>query len=269
MMHSSFGATRSRRLIVGVALLFAVACHSHSNESPQKSVAVVVTSRTPSEIRRTGNHLVGSGSAYLRQHAHNPVDFYPWGEEALALAVKLDRPIFLSIGYVSCHWCHVMEAEVFEQDDVAGFMNEHFVSVKVDREERPDLDAAYMAAVEAMTGNGGWPMTVFLTPSLRPFFGGTYFPHDEFMRVIKVVADKFRTERNVVENQGAEIYQRIAATAPHDPQPGLQALDLKAMAKEALRSVDQEWGGFAGRMKFPTPIRWRFLLHAYRKWADP
>jgi uncharacterized protein YyaL (SSP411 family) len=257
-----------------VVALLVVACRPHSNESvsepQQKSKAVVVmTSRTSAEIRRAGNHLVGAGSAYLQQHSHNPVEWYPWGAEAFALAVKLDRPIFLSIGYVSCHWCHVMEAEVFEHDDVASFLNGHFISIKVDREERPDLDAAYMNAVEAMTGSGGWPMTVFLTPSLRPFFGGTYFPHDDFMRVIKAVAEKYSTQRNAVENQSSDIYQRIAAIAPQHPQPALQASELKTIAKAALGTLDPQWGGFAGRMKFPTPIRWRFLLHVYRKWADP
>src|SRR4051794_2441214 len=179
---------------------------------PKVAGALVV--RTPAVIRRDGNHLVGSGSAYLVLHAHNPVDWYPWGPEALALAAKLDRPIFLSIGYVSCHWCHVMDQEVFEHDDVALFLNEHFISIKVDREERPDLDAVYMDAVQAMTGSGGWPMTSFLTPSLRPFFGGTYLPHERFLQAARAGAEQFRSDRNAVENRGAEVYERIAAREP-------------------------------------------------------
>src|SRR5881409_2972489 len=125
---------------------------------------------------RHTNRLAGETSPYLLQHAHNPVDWYPWGPEALTRAKLLDRPIFLSIGYAACHWCHVMERESFEDEATAGLLNERFVSIKVDREERPDLDAIYMSAVQAMTGGGGWPMSVFLTPDGQPFYGGTYFP---------------------------------------------------------------------------------------------
>ena len=123
------------------------------------------------------NRLAGETSPYLLQHAHNPVDWYPWGAEALARARSLDRPIFLSIGYAACHWCHVMERELFEDPETAAYLNANFVSIKVDREERPDLDAIYMQAVQALTGSGGWPMSVFLTPSGEPFYGGTYFPN--------------------------------------------------------------------------------------------
>ena len=126
--------------------------------------------------KHPANRLAGETSPYLLQHAHNPVDWYPWGPEALARAKAEDRPIFLSIGYSACHWCHVMERESFENPEIAALMNEHFVNIKVDREERPDLDQIYMAAVQAMTGHGGWPMSVFLTPDLKPFYGGTYFP---------------------------------------------------------------------------------------------
>ncbi|MDP6984981.1 MAG: thioredoxin domain-containing protein, partial [Candidatus Latescibacteria bacterium] len=126
-----------------------------------------------------GNRLAGETSPYLLQHAANPVDWFPWGEEALTTARNQDRPILLSIGYSACHWCHVMERESFENTDIATRMNQHYVNIKVDREERPDLDEIYMAAVQAMTGSGGWPMTVFLTPDLRPFYGGTYFPPDD------------------------------------------------------------------------------------------
>ena len=122
------------------------------------------------------NRLSGESSPYLLQHQHNPVDWYPWGEEALAKSKAEDRPIFLSIGYSACHWCHVMERECFEDSSIAGRMNENFINIKVDREERPDLDQIYMNAVQAMTGHGGWPMSVFLTPELQPFYGGTYFP---------------------------------------------------------------------------------------------
>src|SRR5438046_10023758 len=129
--------------------------------------------------KRFTNRLIKETSPYLRQHAHNPVDWYPWGEEALSKAKAENKVILVSIGYAACHWCHVMERESFEDESIAAFMNEHFVPVKVDREERPDLDAIYMDAVQAMTGSGGWPMTVFLTPEGRPFFAGTYFPSEE------------------------------------------------------------------------------------------
>src|SRR5215475_14502351 len=125
------------------------------------------------------NRLAGETSPYLLQHAHNPVDWYPWGEEAIQRARAEDRPIFLSIGYSACHWCHVMEHESFENPDIAALMNEHFVNIKVDREERPDLDQIYMQAVQSLTGHGGWPMTVFLTPEGEPFYGGTYFPPED------------------------------------------------------------------------------------------
>ncbi len=225
--------------------------------------------RGPDQIRRDGNHLVGSGSAYLTQHAHNPVDWYPWGPEALERAVRLDRPIFLSIGYVSCHWCHVMEQEVFEHDDVAVFLNEHFVSIKVDREERPDLDDVYMQAVLSMSGSGGWPMTVLLTPSLRPFFGGSYLPHDRFLKTVQRASERFRTSRNEVESESGEVYRSIAEAPPQGDLHPVDPEQVRAIARRSLANVDSRWGGFAGRTKFPTPARWGFLLHAYRKWGDP
>jgi len=255
------------------ALCLALGCKGSERQPghqvrPLPASSASTSVRTPAQIRRTGNHLTGSASAYLRQHAHNPVDWYPWGSEALALAVKLDRPIFLSIGYVSCHWCHVMEKEVFEQDDVAAFLNEHFISIKVDREERPDLDQVYMDAVQTMTGSGGWPMTAFLAPSLRPFFGGTYFPHDRFLQVIQSVAQQFKTDRNGVESRGAQVYQRIAAVEPPGARGAMEPDEIRSLARRALASVDESAGGFVGRTKFPTPIKWRLLLDVYRKWGD-
>src|SRR6059058_6008991 len=150
------------------------------------------------------NHLAHETSPYLRQHARNPVDWYPWGPEALERAENEDRPILLSIGYAACHWCHVMERESFEDPATAALMNEHFVCIKVDREERPDLDAIYMDAVQAMTGSGGWPMTLFVTPDGEPFYAGTYFPPDDrhgmpgFRRVLEHVAHTYRDRRGDV-----------------------------------------------------------------------
>src|SRR5918912_3802402 len=150
---------------------------------------------------RAPNRLIDATSPYLLQHAHNPVDWYPWGEEAIRRAREEDRPIFLSIGYSACHWCHVMERESFESEEIARRLNEHFVAIKVDREERPDLDDIYMTATQMMSGSGGWPMTVFLTPDLRPFFAGTYFPPTDrwgrpgFGSLVSQLADAWRSRR--------------------------------------------------------------------------
>ncbi len=161
------------------------------------------------------NRLADETSPYLRQHADNPVDWYPWGEEAFARARAEDKPILLSVGYSSCHWCHVMAHESFEDDAVAAVMNDRFVNVKVDREERPDVDAIYMQAVQAMTGSGGWPMTVFLDPDGRPFFGGTYFPPDDrqgmpgFVRLLDAIDDAWRTRRDELLEQADQLRQAI------------------------------------------------------------
>ena len=147
------------------------------------------------------NRLADETSPYLRQHRDNPVDWYPWGPEAFAERAEEDRPVLLSVGYSACHWCHVMAHECFEDDEVAAAMNELFVNVKVDREERPDVDAVYMDAVQAMTGRGGWPMTVFLTPDGRPFYGGTYFPKPSFLQLLAAIDDAWRTRREQVRRE--------------------------------------------------------------------
>src|SRR5437899_5727949 len=159
----------------------------------------------------SANSLLDATSPYLRQHAYNPVDWYPWGPAALERARQLERPIFLSIGYSACHWCHVMEHESFEDPEIARILNEHFVSIKVDREERPDLDQIYMTAVQLLTGQGGWPMSVFLTPDLKPFFGGTYFPPDDrhgrpsFKRLLLAVAEAWHAKRDEVLQSAGQI----------------------------------------------------------------
>ncbi|HEX6510730.1 MAG TPA: thioredoxin domain-containing protein, partial [Chloroflexota bacterium] len=179
------------------------------------------------------NRLAHETSPYLLQHANNPVDWYPWGEEALHKAKQEDKPILLSIGYSACHWCHVMEHESFEKPDIARLMNEHFVSIKVDREERPDLDSIYMAAVQAMTQRGGWPMTVFLTPDGAPFYCGTYFPPEDrmgmpgFPRVLAGVAQAYRERREEVEQSGQRLIEhlresvKVQPSPEHDLNPGL------------------------------------------------
>ena len=227
--------------------------------------------RTVEDIRRDGNHLSDQSSLYLLQHAHNPLDWYPWGEEALARAKAEDKPIFLSIGYSSCHWCHVMEHEVFEDDEVAQFMNEYFICIKVDREERPDLDSVYMAAVQAMTGRGGWPMSVFLTPDLKPFHGGTYFPREQFMQLVHQITEVYQTRRDDIEQQAEQVATRVASEPPITIPGGGRELgdDLLSEAVErGLESYDAVNGGFQQRQKFPTPVKWRFLLHDYRRRGD-
>ncbi len=223
------------------------------------------------DIRRDGNHLRGESSLYLLQHAHNPMDWYPWGEEALARAVAEDKPIFLSIGYSSCHWCHVMEHEVFEHDEVAEFMNAHFICIKVDREERPDLDSLYMDAVQTMTGRGGWPMSVFLTPDLKPFHGGTYFPRDHFMQLVQQVSEVYRTRREDIEQQADQVVARVTNAPPLNlggADPQLSGEMLAQAVSRGTENFDAVNGGFQQRQKFPTPVKWRFLLHDYRRRGD-
>ncbi len=220
--------------------------------------------------RPTGNHLRGERSLYLRQHADNPVNWYPWGAAALDRARRDDRPIFLSIGYASCHWCHVMEREVFEKEEVAALLNKHFVAIKVDREERPDLDAVYMTAVQAMTGSGGWPMSVFLTPSAEPFHGGTYFPRQAFMRLLRQINELYRTRRKDVDRVAQELTRRLKRLG----QPGARAtvdggVMMAAAAAETAAAWDPQWGGLRGRMKFPQPLRWSALLRLYRRTGAP
>ncbi len=219
------------------------------------------------------NRLAAETSPYLRQHAENPVDWYPWGEEALARARTEDRPILLSIGYSSCHWCHVMERESFEDRDIAAVMNQLFVNIKVDREERPDLDQVYMKAVQAMTGGGGWPMTVFLTPEGVPFYGGTYFPPaprhglPSFSQVLRAAADAYHKRGDKVRESGAHLVSALAAATRADPAPtGPETLDA---AVRALRSqYDPRNGGFGRAPKFPQPVTLELLQRHHVRTGD-
>jgi uncharacterized protein YyaL (SSP411 family) len=220
------------------------------------------------------NRLIHEKSPYLLQHAHNPVDWYPWGPEALQKAKALDRPIFLSIGYSTCHWCHVMEHESFENAEIAAFLNEHFVPVKVDREERPDLDALYMTAVQGMTGSGGWPMSVFLTPERKPFFAGTYFPPEDrqgmpgFLTLITNIDRAWRTDREGVLSGADRVTEFLRAqvdTAASDTAAAaLNAGLLDAARRGVERTYDAALGGFGTAPKFPTPHKLTFLLRTAR-----
>ncbi|HEX9775063.1 MAG TPA: thioredoxin domain-containing protein [Actinomycetota bacterium] len=224
---------------------------------------------------RVVNRLKDATSPYLLQHAENPVDWYEWGPEALDRARAEDKPILLSVGYAACHWCHVMAHESFEDAQTARLMNERFVCVKVDREERPDVDGVYMAAVQAMTGQGGWPMTVFLTPAGEPFWGGTYFPPEprhgmpSFRDVLAAIHDAWTTKRDAVLAQSADITAHIDRAAALPSASGEPSGETLANAtRSMLEQLDPEWGGFGGAPKFPQPMTLEFLLRMHLAGAE-
>jgi uncharacterized protein YyaL (SSP411 family) len=219
------------------------------------------------------NRLIYEKSPYLQQHAHNPVDWYPWGEEAFEKARREDKPIFLSIGYSTCHWCHVMERESFENEAIAALVNRSFVPIKVDREERPDIDRIYMNYVQATTGGGGWPMSVWLTPNLEPFVGGTYFPPENrygragFPLVLERVADAWQKDRERILQSSADVMQQLRARAGQ-PQEGPDRIDpsvLDSAFNQFRRSFDSRLGGFGGAPKFPRPSVHNFLLRYWKR----
>jgi len=221
------------------------------------------------------NRLAKEKSPYLLQHAHNPVDWYPWGAEAFEKAKKEDKPIFLSVGYSTCHWCHVMEHESFEDETLAAYLNEHFVSIKVDREERPDVDQIYMAAVQAMTGQGGWPLSAWLTPDLKPFMGGTYFPKDDrygrpgFITILKRIDELWKSKRTELNESAEQIGEHLkkmsAVEAPGEVK--LEAVFEKA-ALQMERSFEPKYGGFSQQPKFPHSTTISVLLRRYLRTGD-
>jgi len=221
------------------------------------------------------NALIHSKSPYLLQHAHNPVNWYPWGPEALEKARSEDKPIFLSIGYSACHWCHVMERESFENEEIAEIMNKHFISIKVDREERPDIDEIYMTAVQMMTSQGGWPLSVFLTPDRKPFFGGTYWPPEPrygrpgFKQILEMVAGVYEKERDKVDATAGAMLEALKKRVPEgasDDSIGEET--IKAAADQLAASFDAEWGGFGSAPKFPSVTSIRLLLRHYKRTGD-
>src|SRR5213083_610224 len=220
------------------------------------------------------NRLAHEKSPYLLQHAHNPVDWYPWGEEAFAKARRENKPIFLSIGYSTCHWCHVMAHESFENEDVAAIMNREFVNIKVDREERPDVDRVYMTFVQATTGGGGWPMSVWLTPDLKPFVGGTYFPPEDrygqpaFKTVLERVATAWKENHDKIVEQGGRILAALRESQSTAAAEGkIDAAVLDAAFQQIDRSYDPKEGGFGNAPKFPRPVTLNFLTRFYAR--DP
>jgi len=216
------------------------------------------------------NRLATATSPYLLQHKDNPVDWWPWSDEAFAEAKRLDRPILLSVGYAACHWCHVMAHDSFEDAGVAALMNEHFVNIKVDREERPDVDAVYMEATTALTGQGGWPMTCLLAPSGEPFFAGTFFPRAQFSRLLTAVAQAWHDDRDEVLAAGQRVVAALSeAAVPDDggaPVPGASQLD--AAAARLATSFDAEHGGFGRAPKFPPSMTLEFLLRHHERTGD-
>jgi len=225
---------------------------------------------------RPSNRLAQETSPYLLQHAHNPVDWFPWGPEALERARAEQKPIFLSVGYSACHWCHVMERESFESEEIARLMNEHFVNIKVDREERPDLDDIYMKAVQSLSGQGGWPMSVFLTPELEPFYGGTYFPphgawgRPGFAEVLLGLSRAWQEDRTRVVEQGRKLRERIAGEGRLDARGELHPEILDRSLAALQQSFDPLWGGFGDAPKFPHALDLRLCLrHATRTGQAP
>ena len=222
------------------------------------------------------NKLIDETSPYLIQHAHNPVDWYPWGEEAFETARREQKPVLLSIGYSACHWCHVMEHESFENEAIAQLMNDNFVCIKVDREERPDIDAIYMNAVQMMTGHGGWPMTVFLTPELKPFYGGTYYPPVDrqgmpgFPRVLLAMAEAYKTKREDVASSADSITAELQKTNRFYPTNDVLTSDVFNEAYSPLYAgFDKTYGGFGRAPKFPPSMTLMFLLRYYQRNNTP
>ena len=219
-------------------------------------------------MKKAPNKLIDTSSPYLQQHAYNPVDWYPWGDQALAKAKEEDKPIIVSIGYSSCHWCHVMERESFENEEIATIMNEYFISIKVDREERPDVDNIYMDAIHAMGQAGGWPLNVFLTPDQKPFYGGTYFPPQNWTQMLLRIAEVFRKERKQVEDSADKFtnYLSQSETKKFGIEFSEQEFSINKI-KEAYQLLKQRFdtkkGGMAKAPKFPMPSIWKFLLDYY------
>jgi uncharacterized protein YyaL (SSP411 family) len=256
-------------------LFLAVASPRDAGAHPSATADVSKQSKdAPSAERRNGtgqyhytNRLVRAKSPYLLLHAHNPVDWYPWGDEAFEKARKENKPIFLSIGYFTCHWCHVMEKESYSDPSVAAILNEYFVSIKVDREERPDIDRLYIAYVETTTGNAGWPLNVLLTPDRKPFFGGTYFPADQLKSLLQKAADAWSEQHDsITEAAGRAAQQLIDTVSKQPPATGdLQTAVLDQAYRQIALTYDVANGGFGGAPKFPRPVTLCFLLRYYAR----
>jgi len=261
-------------LRTGVLLLSFVAAATAAGQTSAAANISTQSKRGQSAKPRDGagqyrytNRLIRAKSPYLLLHAHNPVDWYMWGDEAFEKARKENKPIFLSIGYFTCHWCHVMERESYSDPGVAAILNQYFVSIKVDREERPDIDRLYIAYVEATTGSGGWPLNVLLTPDRKPFFGGTYFPPDQLKSHLQVAADAWSKQRDsITQTAGRAAEQLIQIVSKQPPATGdLQPAILDQAYKQIASIYDATNGGFGGAPKFPRPVALCFLLRYYAR----
>jgi uncharacterized protein YyaL (SSP411 family) len=254
------------KIFLGIASLAMMSGCSKQKQKPQSHFIVSTNSSAP--VHTHTNRLAREKSPYLLQHAHNPVDWFAWGEEAFAKARAENKPIFLSIGYSTCHWCHVMERESFENETVAKFLNEHFVSIKVDREERPDVDKIYMTAAQAMSGQGGWPLNCFLTPDLKPFFAGTYFPPEpkygrpSFLQLLQQIAEVWKTKRADVTASAEDMHKRLDEFTSQQTNANviLSPAILYNAAAQFKTEYDSVNGGFGGAPKFPRPSVPIFLL---------
>ena len=246
-------------MMLGTTLLLPTANFASSEAGKQVS----------SKPKENYNRLINESSPYLLQHATNPVNWYPWNEEAFAVAKKEDKPIFLSIGYSTCHWCHVMEHESFSDKEVADILNKDFISVKVDREERPDIDQVYMSVTQALTGSGGWPMTIIMTPEKKPFYAGTYFPKNRrwgrpgLMELLPKIAELWHSERQKINDSADRITQHVAGLNAGRSGPNLDRQILDQAQAFLVRAYDSEHGGFGQSPKFPTPHQLSFLLRRY------
>ncbi|MDF1543927.1 MAG: thioredoxin domain-containing protein [bacterium] len=259
-----------KRLLLALILSFPM---NSCNGDPKKEQADNMSVDT--EHKHT-NHLIDENSPYLLSHAHNPVNWYPWGEEALAKAKAEDKPIFLSIGYAACHWCHVMERESFENEEIAALMNESFVSIKVDREQRPDLDEIYMTFTQAITGHGGWPMSVFLTPELKPFYAGTYFPPEDqygrpgFKSLLSQIQQAYASDKSGIMEAAKKMFVEVSSRV--NSVSGSASLDRKVIGRGAeslMRGFDHTYGGFGQAPKFPHTMELSLFLRYYKAENDP
>ncbi|MEL6592792.1 MAG: DUF255 domain-containing protein, partial [Bacteroidota bacterium] len=246
-------ATKSIPLLLLSLILLSTACNSQNQTSQEHPYT---------------NQLVNSSSPYLQQHAHNPVDWFPWGEDALQKAENEDKLLIISVGYAACHWCHVMEHESFEDTAVARFMNEHFVSIKVDREERPDVDQIYMNAAYMVNGRGGWPLNAIALPDGRPVYAGTYFPKNEWMRVLEHFA-KLKTDKpDLLDKAAGQItrgIQEANAAMPPQTKASFQQSDLDDVYQSIEKSLDFQRGGLDRSPKFPMPVIHQFLLQYHHQ----
>jgi uncharacterized protein len=261
------------RFRFGILALVWLVTANH-NDAGSTSVDSQRAETGPTSMTEHTNRLAQEKSPYLLQHANNPVNWYPWGEEAFAKARRENKPIFLSIGYSTCHWCHVMAHESFEKEEVAVIMNREFVNIKVDREERPDVDRVYMTFVQATTGSGGWPMSIWLTPDLKPFVGGTYFPPEErygqpaFKKVLERIATAWKEDHDKIVEQGSRIVEALRASQSAAPVEGkIDGSVVNAAYRQIDRSYDPKEGGFGNAPKFPRPVTLNFLTRFYAR--DP